>query len=44
VVTENARNGHNGNHQTANLQDPLDAILVIHNVDAELPIVFVVIS
>ena len=44
VVAENARNGHNGNHQTANLQSPLYAVFVVHNVNTEFSVVLVVIS
>lgn len=44
VITENARDGHDGDQQTANLQGPLNAILVIDNVNSHLAVVFVVIS
>jgi hypothetical protein len=43
VVPENARDGHHRNNQTANLKGQLDAVLVIRNVDADLPVVFVVV-
>ena len=44
VVAENARNGHDGNHQTANPQNPLDTVFVVHNVNTDLSVVLVVIS
>ena len=44
VVTENTRNGHDGNHQAANPQNPLDAVFVVHNVNTKFSVVLVVIS
>ena len=44
VVAENACDGHDGNHQTANPQDPLYAVFVVHNVNTEFSVVLVVIS
>jgi hypothetical protein len=44
VVAEDTGDGHDRNHQTANLQDQLNAVLVVHNVDAEFPVVLVVIA
>ena len=44
VIAEDARDGHKGNQQAANLQGQLDAVLVVHNVDAKLPVVLVAIA
>ena len=44
VVAENTRNGHDGNHQAANPQNPLDAVFVVHNVNTKFSVVLVVIS
>jgi hypothetical protein len=44
MIAENARNGPDGNQQTANLQDPLNAVLVSGNVDSPFAVVFVVVS
>jgi nitrate reductase NapAB chaperone NapD len=44
VVAEDTGDGHDRNHQTANLQGQLNAVLVVHNVDAEFPVVLVVIA
>ena len=44
VVTENACDGYDGNLQTTQTQGPLNAILVIDNVNTRLAVIFVVIS